>query len=164
MELKTKYLSDLTLCLHTVVLNFFIEKHKIYTSNGKEAIPVVFKLCSWKVTPIINKKSSAYVFYFLNPKYFSFSSIFALIENTSQTRIFRELEKVNINLIFFIKNSRNVKFFKSRPKAIMPYHAGYEEDKFLRSLAPLNNSEIELLASNCTEVIQKLIINPSVYN
>lgn len=46
----------------------------------------------------------------------------------------------------------NVKFFLSRPKAIMPYHAGYEEDKFLRSLAPLNNTEIELLASNCTEV------------
>lgn len=47
----------------------------------------------------------------------------------------------------------NVKFFLSRPKAIMPYDAGYEEDKFLRSLAPLHNSEIELLASNCTEVI-----------
>lgn len=46
----------------------------------------------------------------------------------------------------------NVKFFLSRPKAIMPYDAGYEEDKFLRSLAPLANSEIELLASNCTEV------------
>lgn len=34
----------------------------------------------------------------------------------------------------------------------MPYHAGYEEDKFLRSLAPLDINEIELLASNCTEV------------
>lgn len=46
----------------------------------------------------------------------------------------------------------NVNFFLSRPKAVMPYHAGYEEDKFLRTLAPLNNTEIELLASNCTEV------------
>lgn len=46
----------------------------------------------------------------------------------------------------------NVKFFLSRPKAIMPYEAGYEEDKFLRTLAPLNNSDIELLASDCTEV------------
>lgn len=46
----------------------------------------------------------------------------------------------------------NVKFFLSRPKAIMPYDAGYEEDRFLRSLAPLNNTEIELLASNCTQV------------
>lgn len=49
----------------------------------------------------------------------------------------------------------NVQFFLSRPKAIMPYDAGYEEDKFLRSLAPLNNSEIELLASDCTEVDTK---------
>lgn len=46
----------------------------------------------------------------------------------------------------------NVRFFLSRPKAVMPYQAGYEEDKFLRSLAPLSNTEIELLASNCTEV------------
>lgn len=52
----------------------------------------------------------------------------------------------------------NVKFFLSRPKAVMPYHAGYEEDKFLRSLAPLNNTEIELLASNCTEVTTKNLI------
>lgn len=47
----------------------------------------------------------------------------------------------------------NVNFFLKRPKAIMPYHAGYEEDKFLRSLGPLNNTEIELLASNCTEIL-----------
>lgn len=46
----------------------------------------------------------------------------------------------------------NVKFLLSRPKAIMPYDAGYEEDKFLRSLAPLNETDIELLASGCTEV------------
>lgn len=46
----------------------------------------------------------------------------------------------------------NVKFFLSRPKAAMPYKPGYEEDGFLKSLAPLNNTEIELLASQCTEV------------
>lgn len=57
------------------------------------------------------------------------------------------------NIFFFFSYFRNVKFFLSRPKAVMPYHAGYEEDKFLRSLAPLNNTEIELLASNCTEVL-----------
>lgn len=51
----------------------------------------------------------------------------------------------------------NVNFFLSRPKAIMPYHAGYEEDKFLRSLAPLTNSDIELLASNCTEVFMNIL-------
>lgn len=46
----------------------------------------------------------------------------------------------------------NVKFFLSRPKAAMPYKPGYEEDGFLKSLSPLNNTEIELLASQCTEV------------
>lgn len=46
----------------------------------------------------------------------------------------------------------NVKFFLSRPDAAMPYKPGYEEDGFLKSLAPLNNTEIELLASDCTEV------------
>lgn len=50
----------------------------------------------------------------------------------------------------------NVKFLLSRPKAIMPYDAGYEEDKFLRSLAPLNQTEIELLASGCTEVSEQM--------
>jgi hypothetical protein len=34
----------------------------------------------------------------------------------------------------------------------MPYKAGYEEDGFLKSLSPLKLTEIELLASNCTEV------------
>lgn len=46
----------------------------------------------------------------------------------------------------------------------MPYHAGYEEDKFLRSLSPLNNTEIELLASNCTEVIDKNQVNNTYYS
>lgn len=47
----------------------------------------------------------------------------------------------------------NVKFFLSRPRAEMPFKPGYEEDGFLKSLAPLNNTEIELLASNCTEIL-----------
>lgn len=46
----------------------------------------------------------------------------------------------------------NVKFFLSRPKAKMPFSPGYEEDGFLKSLAPFDLKEIELLASNCTEV------------
>lgn len=47
----------------------------------------------------------------------------------------------------------SVPFFLSRPNATMPFKPGYEEDGFLKSLAPLNNTEIELLASDCTEVI-----------
>jgi beta-1,3-glucuronyltransferase len=39
-----------------------------------------------------------------------------------------------------------------RPKAIMPYKAGFEEDGFLRSLVPFEPNEIELKAKNCTEV------------
>lgn len=46
----------------------------------------------------------------------------------------------------------------------MPYHAGYEEDKFLRSLAPLNITEIELLASNCTEVEDSLCYTQFAFN
>ena len=46
----------------------------------------------------------------------------------------------------------NVKFLLSRPKAAMPFKPGYEEDGFLKSLAPLKLNEIEVLASNCTEV------------
>lgn len=34
----------------------------------------------------------------------------------------------------------------------MPYKPGYEEDGFLKSLSPLNLTEIELMASNCTQV------------
>ena len=46
----------------------------------------------------------------------------------------------------------SVKFLHERPQAKMPFKTGYEEDGFLKSLAPLNNTEIELLANNCTEV------------
>uniref|UniRef100_A0A182M4C3 Galactosylgalactosylxylosylprotein 3-beta-glucuronosyltransferase n=1 Tax=Anopheles culicifacies TaxID=139723 RepID=A0A182M4C3_9DIPT len=46
----------------------------------------------------------------------------------------------------------SVKFLHSRPKAQMPFKPGYEEDGFLRSLEPLELKEVELLASNCTEV------------
>lgn len=46
----------------------------------------------------------------------------------------------------------SVKFLKERPKAEMPFKPGYEEDGFLRSLAPLDNSEIELLADECRDV------------
>lgn len=46
----------------------------------------------------------------------------------------------------------NVKFFLSRPKAKMPFSPGYEEDGFLKSLAPFELKEIDLLASNCSEV------------
>ena len=46
----------------------------------------------------------------------------------------------------------NVNFLLSRPNASMPYKPGYEEDGFLKSLSPLNLTEIELMASNCTEV------------
>lgn len=44
----------------------------------------------------------------------------------------------------------NLKFLK--PDAIMPYIAGYEEDKFLRSL-DLQLEDIEPLADNCSKVL-----------
>uniref|UniRef100_A0A182VR66 Galactosylgalactosylxylosylprotein 3-beta-glucuronosyltransferase n=1 Tax=Anopheles minimus TaxID=112268 RepID=A0A182VR66_9DIPT len=47
----------------------------------------------------------------------------------------------------------SVKFLHSRPKAQMPFKPGYEEDGFLRSLEPLELKEVELLASNCTEIL-----------
>ncbi|XP_073837464.1 glucuronyltransferase P isoform X2 [Musca autumnalis] len=47
----------------------------------------------------------------------------------------------------------SVRFLHERPKAKMPFKAGYEEDGFLKSLAPLDNAEIELLANNCTEIL-----------
>lgn len=47
----------------------------------------------------------------------------------------------------------SVKFLLSRPKAEMPFKAGYEEDGFLRSLDPLDMKEIDLLAANCTEIL-----------
>lgn len=34
----------------------------------------------------------------------------------------------------------------------MPYKPGFEEDGFLRSLAPLEAKEIELKADDCTKV------------
>ena len=47
----------------------------------------------------------------------------------------------------------NVKFLLERPNASMPYRAGYEEDGFLKSLAPFEPKEIELLADNCTKIL-----------
>jgi len=46
----------------------------------------------------------------------------------------------------------SVKFLKERPNAQMPFKPGYEEDGFLRSLAPLDDAEIELLADECRDV------------
>lgn len=51
----------------------------------------------------------------------------------------------------------SVKFLHERPHAKMPFKPGYEEDGFLRSLAPLDNSEIELLADECREVVLLLL-------
>lgn len=50
----------------------------------------------------------------------------------------------------------NVNFLLSRPNASMPYKPGYEEDGFLKSLSPLNLTEIELMATNCTQVWKHL--------
>ncbi|XP_049281845.1 galactosylgalactosylxylosylprotein 3-beta-glucuronosyltransferase P [Anopheles funestus] len=47
----------------------------------------------------------------------------------------------------------SVKFLHTRPKAQMPFKPGYEEDGFLRSLEPLELKEVDLLASNCTEIL-----------
>uniref|UniRef100_A0A1B6LSY1 Galactosylgalactosylxylosylprotein 3-beta-glucuronosyltransferase n=1 Tax=Graphocephala atropunctata TaxID=36148 RepID=A0A1B6LSY1_9HEMI len=47
----------------------------------------------------------------------------------------------------------NVEFLLQRPKAIMPYKPGFEEDGFLRSLAPFEAKEIELRADNCTKIL-----------
>ncbi|KAH8370438.1 hypothetical protein KR093_003485, partial [Drosophila rubida] len=47
----------------------------------------------------------------------------------------------------------SVKFLRERPNAKMPFKPGYEEDGFLRSLAPLENAEIELLADECREIL-----------
>ncbi|XP_043798373.1 galactosylgalactosylxylosylprotein 3-beta-glucuronosyltransferase P isoform X1 [Apis laboriosa] len=47
----------------------------------------------------------------------------------------------------------NVKFLLQRPNASMPFKAGYEEDGFLKSLAPFEPKEIEFLADNCTKVL-----------
>ncbi|XP_046683733.1 galactosylgalactosylxylosylprotein 3-beta-glucuronosyltransferase P-like [Homalodisca vitripennis] len=47
----------------------------------------------------------------------------------------------------------NVKFLLQRPKATMPYKPGFEEDGFLRSLAPFEPKDIELRADNCTKIL-----------
>ncbi|CAD1478848.1 unnamed protein product, partial [Heterotrigona itama] len=47
----------------------------------------------------------------------------------------------------------SVKFLLQRPNASMPFKAGYEEDGFLKSLAPFEPKEIEFLADNCTRVL-----------
>ncbi|KAH8379300.1 hypothetical protein KR009_004102 [Drosophila setifemur] len=47
----------------------------------------------------------------------------------------------------------SVKFLNERPKAQMPFKPGYEEDGFLRSLAPLDNSDIALLADECRDIL-----------
>nr|NP_001246713.1 glucuronyltransferase P, isoform D [Drosophila melanogaster]NP_648448.1 glucuronyltransferase P, isoform A [Drosophila melanogaster]Q9VTG7.1 RecName: Full=Galactosylgalactosylxylosylprotein 3-beta-glucuronosyltransferase P; AltName: Full=Beta-1,3-glucuronyltransferase P; AltName: Full=Glucuronosyltransferase P; Short=GlcAT-P; AltName: Full=UDP-glucuronosyltransferase P; Short=DmGlcAT-BSII [Drosophila melanogaster]AAF50082.1 glucuronyltransferase P, isoform A [Drosophila melanogaster]AFH04384 len=47
----------------------------------------------------------------------------------------------------------SVKFLKERPNAQMPFKPGYEEDGFLRSLAPLDDAEIELLADECRDIL-----------
>ncbi|KAG7200896.1 hypothetical protein KM043_003259 [Ampulex compressa] len=47
----------------------------------------------------------------------------------------------------------SVSFLLQRPNATMPYRAGYEEDGFLKSLAPFEPREVELLAGNCTSVL-----------
>lgn len=47
----------------------------------------------------------------------------------------------------------NVKFLLQRPNATMPFRAGYEEDGFLKSLAPLEPRDVQLLADNCTKIL-----------
>lgn len=47
----------------------------------------------------------------------------------------------------------SVHFLLQRPKASMPFKPGFEEDGFLKSLAPFEPQNIELLASNCTKVL-----------
>lgn len=47
----------------------------------------------------------------------------------------------------------SVPFLHQRPKAQMPYSPGFEEDGFLKSLAPFEPKEIELKADNCTRVL-----------
>lgn len=61
----------------------------------------------------------------------------------------------SVLLLIFVQIFRNVRFLLSRPLAAMPYERGYEEDKFIQSLEPLNSADIELLASNCTEVRER---------
>lgn len=43
----------------------------------------------------------------------------------------------------------------------MPYKPGFEEDGFLRTLAPFEPHQIELKAENCTKVsiVDQIVIN-----
>lgn len=45
----------------------------------------------------------------------------------------------------------------------MPYKPGFEEDGFLRSLAPFEAKEIELKADNCTKVTGNILDVISCY-
>ncbi|XP_057667095.1 galactosylgalactosylxylosylprotein 3-beta-glucuronosyltransferase P-like [Diorhabda carinulata] len=47
----------------------------------------------------------------------------------------------------------SVEFLLSRPNAEIPYEVGYEEDGFLKSLSPLEPSDIQLLASCCSKIL-----------
>lgn len=47
----------------------------------------------------------------------------------------------------------SVSFLQQRPNATMPFRAGYEEDGFLKSLAPFEPRDAQLLADNCTKVL-----------
>ncbi|XP_012537719.2 LOW QUALITY PROTEIN: galactosylgalactosylxylosylprotein 3-beta-glucuronosyltransferase P [Monomorium pharaonis] len=47
----------------------------------------------------------------------------------------------------------SVRFLHQRPNATMPFRAGYEEDGFLKSLAPFEPRDAQLLADNCTKVL-----------
>ncbi|XP_060844420.1 galactosylgalactosylxylosylprotein 3-beta-glucuronosyltransferase P-like [Rhopalosiphum padi] len=47
----------------------------------------------------------------------------------------------------------SVKFLLERPDAQMPYKPGFEEDGFLRTLAPFEPHQIELKADNCTKIL-----------
>lgn len=58
----------------------------------------------------------------------------------------------------------SVEFLKQRPKAMMPYKPGFEEDGFLKSLAPFEPRDAELLASNCTRVSSVLQLFPPKFH
>lgn len=52
----------------------------------------------------------------------------------------------------------NIEYLLKFPNATMPFRAGYEEDRFLRSLG-VTLDMIEPKAQSCTEVINLLISN-----
>lgn len=51
----------------------------------------------------------------------------------------------------------NIEFLLQHPNATMPYKAGYEEDRFLRSLG-LTLDQIEPKANGCTQVNFYLVL------